>query len=66
MSSDKGFSVLNARVPLAELNRYSTVLSSLSSGSATFTLKFADYQPVPGDVQTKLLETYAAQDKADE
>lgn len=66
MSSDKGFSVLNARVPLAELNRYSTVLSSLSSGSATFTLKFADYQPVPGDVQTKLLETYAAQDKAEE
>lgn len=66
MSSDKGFSVLNARVPLAELNRYSTVLSSLSSGSATFTLKFADYQPVPGDVQTKLLEIYAAQDKADE
>ena len=66
MSSDKGFSVLNARVPLAELNRYSTVLSSLSSGSATFTLKFADYQPVPSDVQTKLLETYAAQDKADE
>lgn len=66
MSSDKGFSVLNARVPLAELNRYSTVLSSLSSGSATFTLKFTDYQPVPGDVQTKLLETYAAQDKADE
>lgn len=66
MSSDKGFSVLNARVPLAELNRYSTVLSSLSSGSATFTLKFADYQPVPGDVQTKLLETYAAQDKTDE
>ena len=63
MSSDKGFSVLKARVPLAELYRYSTTLSSLTSGSATFTMTFADYQPVPGDVQTKLLADYAAQDK---
>ena len=66
MSSDKGFSVLKARVPLAELYRYSTTLSSLTSGSATFTMKFADYQPVPGDVQTKLLADYAAQEKEEE
>ncbi len=62
MSSDKGFSVLKARVPLAELYRYSTALSSLTSGAATFTMEFADYQPVPGDVQTKLLADYAAQE----
>lgn len=63
---DKGFTVLHARVPLAELYRYSTTLSSLSGGSATFTMKFADYQPVPADVQTKLLEAYAAEAKEDE
>ena len=63
LGSDKGFSILRARVPLAELYRYSTTLSSLTSGSATFTMEFADYQPVPGDVQTKLLEAYAAEDK---
>lgn len=63
MSSDKGFSVLKARVPLAELYRYSTTLSSLTSGAATFTMSFADYQPVPADVQTKLLAEYAAQEK---
>ena len=62
MGSDKGFEVIKARVPLAELCRYSTALSSLTSGSATFTMQFADYQPVPGDVQTKLLADYAAQD----
>jgi elongation factor G len=66
MSSENGFSVLKARVPLAELYRYSTTLSSLTSGGATFTMEFADYQPVPGDVQTKLLAEYAAQDKEDE
>ena len=66
LGADKGFSILKARVPLAELYRYSTVLSSLTSGSATFTMEFADYQPVPGDVQTKLLAEYAAQDTEDE
>lgn len=62
MGSDKGFEVIKARVPLAELYRYSTALSSLTSGSATFSMQFADYQPVPGDVQTKLLAEYAAND----
>ena len=63
---DKGFTVLHARVPLAELYRYSTSLSSLTAGSATFTMKFADYQPVPADVQTKLLAEYAAQEQEED
>ena len=63
MGADKGFAILKARVPLAELYRYSTTLSSLTAGSATFTMEFADYQPVPGDVQTKLLAEYAAAEK---
>ena len=65
MGSDKGFAILKSRVPLAELYRYSTTLSSITSGSATFTMEFADYQPVPGDVQTKLLADYAAQEEED-
>ena len=65
MGADKGFAILKARVPLAELYRYSTTLSSITSGSATFTMEFADYQPVPGDVQTKLLAEYAAQEEED-
>jgi elongation factor G len=35
----------------------------LTSGSATFTMTFADYQAVPADVQTKLLAEYAAQEE---
>ncbi len=65
MGEDKGFSTIKARVPLAELYRYSTTLSSLTSGSATFTMDFADYQPVPGDVQEKLLKAYLEQEKED-
>ena len=66
MGADKGFAILKARVPLAELYRYSTALSSLTAGSATFTMEFADYQPVPGDVQTKLLAEYAAAEQEED
>ncbi len=63
MSSEKGFEVLRARIPLAELYKYSTTLSSLTSGMATFTMQFADYQQVPADVQEKLLKAYEETEK---
>lgn len=63
MSSDKGFERLVARVPLAEMYRYSTTLSSLTNGRATYSMKFASYEQVPADVQEKLLKAYANTDK---
>jgi elongation factor G len=66
MSSDKGFDRLTARVPLAELYRYSTTLSSLTSGRASYTMKFYAYEQVPSDVQDKLLKAYEAEDKDNE
>lgn len=62
MGSTKGFEVINAKVPLAELNRYSTTLSSLTSGRATYNMTFASYEQVPSDVQDKLLKAYEEQD----
>ncbi len=63
MESDKGFDKLNARVPLAELYRYSTTLSSLTSGAATYTMQFDSYEQVPADVQDKLLKAYTDTDE---
>ena len=63
MESDKGFDRLNARVPLAELYRYSTTLSSLTSGAATYTMRFDSYEQVPSDVQDKLLKAYTDTDE---
>ncbi len=63
MTSEKGFDKLTARVPLAELYRYSTTLSSLTSGRATYTMKFGSYEQVPADVQEKLLKAYTDTDK---
>jgi len=56
MGMDGG--TIRARVPLAELNRYSTALSSLTSGRASYTMKFNEYAPVPSDIQEKLLKEY--------
>ncbi|MDD2771845.1 MAG: hypothetical protein PHZ01_08255, partial [Bacteroidales bacterium] len=52
-----------ARVPLAELNKYSTTLSSLTSGRASFTMNFLEYAQVPSDVQDKLLKEYEEEEK---
>lgn len=65
MDADGNYQRIKAKVPLAEMNRYSTALSSLTSGRAMYSLKFAEYSQVPGDVQTQLLKEYEEQ-QADE
>jgi len=63
MNSVKGFEKLEAQVPLKEMNGYSTALSSLTGGRASFTMKFLEYQTVPGDVQSELLKAYEEVDE---
>jgi len=61
MNSEKGFEVVKAKVPLAEMNKYSTALSSISGGRAMYTMKFAEYVQVPGDVQDVVIKAYEAE-----
>ncbi len=63
MTSDKGFEVIKARVPLAEMNKYSTALSSLTGGRAMYTMKFAEYSQVPGEVQDAVIKAYEAEEE---
>ncbi|HSW68404.1 MAG TPA: elongation factor G [Bacteroidales bacterium] len=66
IDSEGNYQKIKARVPLAEMNRYSTSLSSLTSGRATYSLRFAEYQQAPLDVQAELLKVYAEQDADDD
>ncbi|MDR2824428.1 MAG: elongation factor G [Prevotellaceae bacterium] len=66
MESVKGFEKLSAKVPLKELGSYSTTLSSLTGGRASFSMKFASYELVPADVQDKLIKEYEAAKKDEE
>ena len=58
MSSENGYEKLQAKVPLKEMGNYSTSLSSLTGGRASFIMKFASYELVPGDIQNKLVEAF--------
>jgi elongation factor G len=66
MDADGKYQIINAKVPLAEMDKYSTSLSSITSGRGTYSMKFAEYAQVPGDVQTKLLKEYEESLKEEE
>ena len=63
MSSEKRFEVIKAKVPLAEMNKYSTALSSITGGRAMYSMKFAEYAQVPGDVQDQVIKAYAEEEE---
>lgn len=48
------YQVIKARTPLAELDRYSTTLRSLSQGRASFSQRFTEFTQVPFEIQQKL------------
>ena len=63
MSSEKRFEVIKAKVPLAEMNKYSTALSSITGGRAMYSMKFAEYAQVPGDVQDQVIKAYSEEEE---
>ena len=66
MSSEKGYQKLVAKVPLKEMSSYSTSLSSLTGGRASFTMKFSSYELVPGEIQDHLIKEFEAQEEKEE
>lgn len=63
MESKADYEELKAKVPLKELSNYSTALSSITGGRGSFTMAFASYELVPGDVQEELINSYQAEDE---
>ena len=59
MDSKGKYQVIKAKTPLAELDKYTTSLRSITQGRANFTQKFAEYSAVPFDIQQKLANAYA-------
>ena len=61
--SESGYEKLIAKVPLKSLASYSTTLSSITGGRASFIMKFASYELVPTDMQQKLMKEFEEQNK---
>lgn len=63
-SADGHFQVIEAEVPLAEMDRYATRLRSMSQGKGLHTQQLARYDEVPGDVQAKIVAQVEAASSA--
>ena len=56
MDSRAGAEVVNAKVPLSEMFGYVTALRTITSGRATSTMEFAEYQPAPKNIAESVIE----------
>jgi len=66
-SGPGGMQIIRATAPLAEVAAYNTQLRSATGGQGSYSMSFSHYEPVPGNVQQKIVAAYAAakQDKED-
>ncbi|MBL0340469.1 MAG: elongation factor G [Bacteroidetes bacterium] len=58
MDSRGGYQVIKAKTPLAELDKSSVSLRSITQGRARIKSVFSEYLPVPPELQKKLAEDY--------
>jgi len=58
IDSEGNFQKIIAKVPLAEMDGYSSSLRSITQGRAKFKSRFFEYAPVPFDLQRKLIDEY--------
>ncbi len=57
MDTEKGRSVVTAQVPLAEMQRYTTDLRSITGGRGVFTMEFSHYETVPAHIAQDVITT---------
>lgn len=62
MDTNKGESTVTATVPLAEMQRYTTVLRSMTGGRGTFTMEFSNYENVPAHITQSVIDSYKKDD----
>jgi len=56
ISPQDGYSVIEALVPLAEVQRYATDLRSITQGRGHYTLEFDHYEEVPSHLAQKIID----------
>ncbi len=57
MDTDRGRSVVTAHVPLAEMQRYTTDLRSMTGGRGVFSMEFAFYETVPAHIAQEVIDS---------
>jgi len=62
METDKGISTITAKVPLSEMQRYTTDLRSITGGRGIFDMEFSHYEVVPPHIANEIIEKKAKED----
>jgi elongation factor G len=57
--------IIEAQVPLAEIQRYAIDLKSMTQGRATYTIEFDHYEEVPAQITQKIVAARQAQRQAE-
>lgn len=65
METQGNFEKINAKVPLAQMHNYSSILRSLTQGRARFNMKFYEYAPVAYETQKQLIEAYSTHNEVE-
>lgn len=55
MDSDAKYEIINAQVPMAEIQTYANDLTSMTGGLGTFSINFSHYEEVPGMIADKIV-----------
>ncbi|MBE6648994.1 MAG: elongation factor G [Ruminococcaceae bacterium] len=55
-SEKKGYTIVEAEVPTAEMSDYAIQLRAMTQGRGTFTFEFVKYEEAPGPVKMKIIE----------
>ena len=55
------YQTVNAKMPMAELDKYATAVRSMTQARGSFTSEFDEYQVVPANVQQELIAKYQKQ-----
>lgn len=63
--SDRGRSIITAHAPLAEVQRYTTELRSMTGGRGFFTMELSHYENVPPHVTQELIAALAHDEDED-
>jgi elongation factor G len=63
MNTERGHSIVNAHVPLAEMLRYTTQLRSMTGGRGVFTMEFDHYETVPAHLTQEIIAAHAKEKK---
>jgi len=61
MDAKGGSQVIKALVPMAEVLKYASDLTSMTSGRGIFSMEFSHYEEVPAHIADKIIEASGKQ-----